>query len=129
MQQLYQAALTNLVKAQSSEEMNEVLLKLGNVCKVVDMKIPIMFIIGDMQGGDVIAGRPPYYGKGAKRVSRSCDAGFDQLFEIPTAGSCNRLIMKDVMDLVKTQNWNALNNLYQAQHWISWFDLDYGGNP
>ena len=37
--------------------------------------------------------------------------------------------MKDVMDLVKQKNWNGLSELCQAQHWISWFDINYGGNP
>jgi hypothetical protein len=114
MQQLYQAALSNLVKAQTSDDLSRILLKLGNVCKVVNLKRPVMFVIGDMQGGNTIAGRPPYYGKNAKRVSRSCDASFNQLLETPTAGSCNRLIMNDVMELVKTQNWDALHDLFQA---------------
>src|SRR5688572_5082348 len=92
------------------------------------MKIPVMFIIGDNQGGDSISGRPIYYGKDARRISRTCDAGCNQLEE-PIAGQCNRIIMKDVMDLVELKNWNGLSELYQAQHWISWFDIDYGGNP
>lgn len=37
--------------------------------------------------------------------------------------------MKDVMQFVHKQDGNALYDLYQAQHWIAWFDLDYGGNP
>ena len=37
--------------------------------------------------------------------------------------------MKDVMQFVHEQDGNALYDLYQAQHWIAWFDLDYGRNP
>ena len=32
------------------------------------------------------------------------------------------------MHYVIEQKGNALFDLYQAQHWIAWFDLDYGGN-
>jgi len=36
--------------------------------------------------------------------------------------------MKDIMDYVKEEKYDALHDLYQAPHWIAWFDLDYGGN-
>jgi hypothetical protein len=128
LQQLYQAALANLVEAQKSDVLNGIFLKLGNAHKLVNMKIPVMFIIGDIQGGDTITGRPACYNKFALRISRTCDAGPDQL-ATPLVGSCKRIIMSDVMKLVTDQNWDALAALYQAQHWIAWFDLDYGGNP
>ena len=87
-----------------------------------------MFIIGDIQGGDVICGRPPHYGKTARRISCTCNAGPQHLAN-PVAGSCSRLIMNDVIKLVQKQNSVQLFDLHQAQHWIAWFDLDYGGNP
>ena len=37
--------------------------------------------------------------------------------------------MNDIIELVHTQNYTALFDLYQSQHWNAWFDLDYGGNP
>ena len=55
------------------------LLKLGDKSKVVTLKLPIMFIIGDNQGGDAICGRTIYYGKTARRISRICDAGPEHL--------------------------------------------------
>ena len=57
-----------------------------------------------------------------------CNAGPEQLAK-PSIGSCKRLIMKDIMDYVKEEKYDALHDLYQAPHWIAWFDLDYGGNP
>ena len=33
------------------------------------------------------------------------------------------------MTLVWDKKWERLNTIFQAQHWIAWFDLDYGGNP
>lgn len=128
LQQLYGAALSGLIHAQKSSELNQIQLKLGNISKLINMKIPIMFIIEDNQGGNYITGRHCHYGTGALRISQTCDAGPDELSK-PTVGSCKRLIMADVMNLVQTQNWGSLSDFYQAQHWISWFDLDYGGNP
>ena len=128
MQQLYSAALYSLKIAQSPGHLDQVELKLGSTSKTVNLKIPVMFIIGDNQGGDTICGRHIHYGKTARRISRLCDAGPSQLSK-PKIGSCKRLIMQDVMNLVTNENYEELYNLYQAQHWIAWFDLDYGGNP
>ena len=87
-----------------------------------------MFIIGDNQGGDGLAGCICYYGKTAKRISRTCNAGPYEVSR-PKVGSCKRLIMKDVMTLVSENNKDALEALYQVPHFVAWFDLDYGGNP
>ena len=103
-------------------------LQLGNETKFVNLKIPVMFIIGDNQGGDAICGRHIHYGKTARRISQTCDAGPSHLSN-PVARSCSRLLMKDVINLVQEEDGNRLYDLYQAQHWIAWFDLDYGGNP
>jgi hypothetical protein len=127
LQQLYQAALANLIEAQKSDELNGILLKLENAHKLVNMKIPAMFIIGDIQGGDTITRQPACFNKFALRISQTCDAGPNQL-TAPLVGSCKRIIMSDVMKFVTDQNQEALAALYQAQHWIAWFDLDYGGN-
>jgi hypothetical protein len=128
LQQLYQAALTSLIQAQKGDGLTGIKLKLGNESKIVNLKIPVMFIIGDNQGGDTITGRTIHYGKSARRISRTCDATCEHLAN-PTVDSCNRIIMNDVKKLVIEQKWDKLYDLYQAQHWISWFDVDYGGNP
>ena len=52
----------------------------------------------------------------------------DELWN-PKVGSCKRVIMNNAIHLVAEKRWKRLSDLYQAQHWISWFDLDYGGNP
>ena len=57
-----------------------------------------------------------------------CDAGPTEL-QSPKIGTCKRIIMQDVMDNVERNNTAYLEDLYQAPHWIAWFDLDYRGNP
>lgn len=37
--------------------------------------------------------------------------------------------MNNMMQLVKDGNFIECCNLFQVQHWVAWFDLDYGGNP
>lgn len=74
MQQLYKAAISNLVDAQKPGALSRVRLQLGNMEKQVNLKIPIMFIIGDNQGGDTICGQIVHYGKTARRICRTCNA-------------------------------------------------------
>ena len=128
MQQLYSAALYNLRVAQSPGYLDQIELQLGSTSKIVNLKVPVMFIIGDNQGGDTLCGRHIHYGITARRISRMCDAGPSQLSD-PQIGSCKRLIMQDIINLLISENYEELYDLYQAQHWIAWFDLDYGGNP
>ena len=128
LQQLYNAALQNLKQIQSDESLNNIELRLDDKSKTVNLKIPIMFIIGDNQGGDALCGRHIFYGKTARRISRMCDAGPHHLNN-PEIGSCQRIIMQDVMDCVINDDSESLYELYQLPHWIAWIDLDYGGNP
>ena len=69
LQQLYTAALESLKNAQQGIGLNNILLKLGRKQNFVDIKIPLMFIIGENQGGDSICGRTIFYGKSARRIS------------------------------------------------------------
>ena len=47
LQQLYEAALNNLKQTQTDGSLNNIELKLGNKSKMVNLKIPLMYIIGD----------------------------------------------------------------------------------
>ena len=114
--------------AQSPGHLDQIELQLGSTSKIVNLKIPVIFIIGDNQGGDTLCGHHIHYGETLRRISRMCNAGPSQLCN-PKIGSCKRLIMQDIMNLLRSENYEALFDLYQAQYWVAWFDLDYGGNP
>ena len=55
-QQLYNAALYNLKLAQAKRALNNVELKLGSKTKKINLKILLMFIKEDNQGGDTLCG-------------------------------------------------------------------------
>ena len=57
-----------------------------------------------------------------------CNAGPQHLAR-PKVGMCKRLKMQDMMDFVTSNDLDSLYKLYQAPHWIAWYDLNYGGNP
>ena len=70
----YETVLHSFIEAQKDGALDGVPLTLGNKTKIVNLKVPLAFIIGDIQGGDGICGRSAYYGKNARRICRMCDA-------------------------------------------------------
>jgi hypothetical protein len=126
--QLYEAGLASYVKAQKPGAMDDVYLPLGDKGKVVNMLIPLAFIIGDNQGGDGIAGRAAYYGLSARRISRNCDATVDTYATIEH-DCCSPLNMEEIKALVDAKDWKTLYNLHQVECWNPFFDVCYGGNP
>ena len=60
--------------AQQHGALDNIELRLGDYTKMVNLKVPLAFIIGDIQGGDAICGRSAYFGKDAKRICQMCDA-------------------------------------------------------
>jgi hypothetical protein len=124
---LYSVALQSFVEAQQDGAMDNIYLALGDKAKVVTLKIPLAFIIGDNQGGDGIAGRTCFYGMSAKRISRCCDATPDNYSDM-SVDSCSFLIMDHIIELVKNEDWDALEGLYQAQSWNPFFDVKYGAS-
>ena len=68
---MYSAALYHRKISQSLGKLDNIELLLGNKTKVVNLKIPIMFIIGDNQGGDTICGCSIYYRINFRRILTS----------------------------------------------------------
>ena len=54
---LYSAALRSFIVAQEGAAMDNWDLAVGDKAKIVNLNIPLAFIIGDNQGGDGITGR------------------------------------------------------------------------
>jgi hypothetical protein len=126
--QLYEAGLASFIKAQQPGAMDDVYLPLGDKGKVVNMLIPLAFIIGDNQGGDGIAGRAAYYGLSARRISRNCDATVATYATIEH-DACLPLNMAEIKAMVDAKDWDGLYNLHQVPCWNPFFDVCYGGNP
>ena len=65
--------LESFVQAQQPGAMNNFQLTWGNKTKLVNLKIPLAFIIGDAQGGDTICGGPPTYSLNSRHISQMCN--------------------------------------------------------
>ena len=127
MQQLYLAALYHLQLTHSPGHHEGVELQLGSKIKKVNLKILVMFIIGDIQGGDTLCGQSVNYSKSARKFFRMCIAGPKHLSK-SQIWLYQQLIMQDNKSMVIEENWKELHILYQAHRWVAWFNLGYGGN-
>jgi hypothetical protein len=124
---LFNAGLKSFIEAQQSDVLRGIYVQLGDKAKRVNLKIPLAFIIGDNMGGDQISGRRVSYGLWAKRISRTCDATPANYADVDK-DSCTFLEMDDIKKMVLAKAWHDLENLYQAQCWNPFFDVDYGAN-
>ena len=73
LQKIYEALFESLVKAEQDGSLDNVEVTLGSYTKNVNIKAPVMFFIGDMQGGDKLCGTTIAYGKELERPCRKCD--------------------------------------------------------
>ena len=124
----YETVLQSFIEAQKDGALDGVPLTLGNKTKTVNLKVPLAFIIGDIQGGDGICGRSAYYGKNARRICRMCDAT-PAVYDSKEMDNCNMLVMEDVMQMCRDKDEKRLDELMQSFSWQAFFDIDYGGSP
>ena len=81
--------------AQNDNSLDNVPLNIGGVAKVVNIKIPCMAIIGDMQGGDKVCNLSASYNCKINRICRKCDVTG------PTVGDPDVICNNIRMDVVK----------------------------
>ena len=91
-------------------------LNLGNQTKLVNLKVPLAFIIGDIQGGDNICGRSAYYNSNARQICRMCNAT-PKVYNSNEMDNCLLLLMEDIKSMYLNGNTTALYNL---MHYITW---------
>jgi len=120
--------LKSFINAQKPGALDKFELTLGQYKKLVNLKIPLAFIIGDAQGGDNICGRSAYYNQDARRISQMCNAT-PSFYEGEIHKSCKLLNMNKIKTWVKNNKNDKLHNLMQSKHWQAFFDIDYGGCP
>src|SRR5688572_30237088 len=94
---LFDTVLQTFRDAQKENALSDILLCLGNKIKKVNLKVPLAFIIGDIQG-DGIYGRSAYYQADACCICRMCDATPDAC-SFNEVDDCNLLVMNNIMEL------------------------------
>jgi hypothetical protein len=122
---IFETILATLLEAQQPHALDGINVSLGGVTKCVNLKVPICFIIGDMQGGDKICSCSPCYSNTMQRLCRKCNVkgsdADDPFFK------CKRMIMSRIQQLVVDGEYEKLDNINQYHVHNAWFPLDYGG--
>ena len=117
--------LEMFIEAQKFGQLDNITLTLGGIERVVNLRIPGVFIIGDMQGGDKICCSLMGYSNKMNGLCRKCNVHGNQAGD-PFV-SCKRMNMHKIVDLVATNNVVALKSINQYNVHSAWFDVCYGG--
>ena len=123
--QIFEAILSSYIACQRQGGLKQVTLNFGGHHRLMNIKVPCAFIIGDMQGGDKICGRSVYYNSDAKRICRKCNVTGDAA-DNPDV-ECRDINMTKVVKLVRKNREEVLKAYSQLNFHSAWFDVDYGG--
>jgi hypothetical protein len=122
---MFEVILETFVQAQNDDSLDNIPLTINNETKVCNLKVPVLFIIGDIQGGDKMCCTSPSYSNLINRLCRKCnvrgDESGDPLVE------CQYISMIKVKELVRTNNKAVLKYYNQYNVHSAWFDVCFGG--
>ena len=119
--------LRSFKQAQVPGALHGVSLQLGTATKIVNLYVPLHFIIGDVEGGDQLCSRWTYRGLQCLRLCRTCD--------VSTANSartdlqCNRICVADIQQLVVTAGPDELKQKAQRPGYNALYTIDCGNDP
>ena len=119
--------LESFKRAQSPGALHNLKLQLGSTSKVVNLYVPLQYIIGDVEGGDQLCSRYTYRGSACERLCRTCDVSTDNAGRTDLV--CNRICVADIQELVVQQNLPELHRLAQRPTFNSLYDIDCGNDP
>ena len=107
--------------------LHNIKLQLANASQVVDLYVPLQFIIGDVAGGDELCSRYSYRGPKCMRLCRTCDVTFNDAAN--TDIQCQRICVADVVATVASQDRQALRQMAQRPFFNSLYHIECGGDP
>jgi hypothetical protein len=122
---IFKTLLASIIEAQESGALDDIPITFGGVTKIANLKVPVIFIIGDMQGGDTICCTTYHHSNKLHHLCRKCnvrgDKSGDPLFK------CKKIRMVRMMQLVKDDIQDILDAFNQYNVHNGWFDFSYGG--
>jgi hypothetical protein len=119
--------LESFKAAQQPGALSNSTIRLGRIAKVVNLYVPLQFIIGDVEGGDQLSSRYSYRQIQCPRICRTCDVS--TLDCTRTDITCTRIKVADIQRLYNTQNKAALKLLAQRPTFNCFYDIDCGKDP
>ena len=124
---VFKTILKSFHDAQQGTSLNNIKLKLGQVkTKVVNLKVPLFFIIGDMKGGDQMCCTSISYSKSLKHPCRKCNVNGSDLGNPNVV--CQHISIERVKNMVLNGMSAQLNAINQKNVYTIFFELCYGGD-
>jgi hypothetical protein len=124
--QIVQKLIESHVEIQRHGGIHGIPIELGTTRKMlVNVKVPVGLILGDMQGGDKNCGSVAGYLKQMARLCRQCNIAGDE--------SGDPLVKYRKMSMVKIQQYmldgevETVRHISQNNVYSAWFDCDFGG--
>jgi hypothetical protein len=123
---IYKAVLRTYHDAQVGNSLQNISVTLGdNFKKTVNLKVPLFFIIGDIQGGDKMCCTTTSYNDSLSRPCRKCNVKGSDLSN--TKVECKKIVMSKIVELIHEKKLDKLKDLNQKNVHSIFFDLCYGG--
>lgn len=119
--------LESFKAAQQPGALSNTKIRLGRVEKVVNLYVPLQFIIGDVEGGDQLTSRYHYRLKNCNRMCRTCDVSTANCNRWDIC--CNRIKLATVRDLYERQDLPGLKDICQRHTYNAFYDIDCGKDP
>ena len=124
---VFKTVLQSFHDAQQGTSLHNIHLSLGKVKqKVVNLKVPLFFIIGDMKGGDQMCCTSISYSVSLTRPCRKCNVKGSELGN-PNI-QCEKISMERVKVMVLHEMLIELKAINQKNVYSIFFELCYGGD-
>jgi hypothetical protein len=75
---IFKTLLASIIEAQESGALDDIPITFGGDTKIVNLKVPVIFIIGDMQRGDKICCTTCHYSNKLHRLCNKCNVRCDE---------------------------------------------------
>jgi hypothetical protein len=119
--------LESFKAAQLPGALSNTKIRLGREEKVVNLYVPLQFIIGDVEGGDQLCSRWSYRLTTCRRMCRTCNVS--TLNCNKTTIRCKRIEVAKIRALYERQDKVALQKLCQRPTFNAFYDIDCGKDP
>jgi hypothetical protein len=122
---IFKTILATVIEAQQSGALDNIPLIFGHDTKLINLNMPVIFIIGDMQGGDKICCTTCHYSNKLHRLCRRSNVRGDESGD-PLV-QCKKINMVQMIQLVKDNRQDILDDFNQYNVDNAWFDVSYRG--
>jgi hypothetical protein len=118
---IFKTILAMLINAQEAGALGDILLLLGDETRMVNLKDPVIFLIGDLQGRDKMCCTTCHFLNKLHRLCHQCNVRGDQSGDHSLIQCKKMNMMMRMLLLVKDNQQKILDNCNQYKVHNMWF--------